>query len=59
MKENAAGTVVFSSLNEKRIKRNAALMTESPFSPAQVELLAKLVKEERWWRSHLFEAEHD
>lgn len=44
MTENPGGTVIFSSVNEERIQRNAALMRESPFSSAQVELLCKLVK---------------
>jgi D-threo-aldose 1-dehydrogenase len=47
MTENTGGTVVFSSLNEQRIQRNAGLMRESPFLPTQVELLFKLVKEAR------------
>ena len=50
MAENAGGTVVFSSLNEKRIWRNAALMREPAFSSAQVELLWTLVKGEGWRR---------
>ena len=50
MTENAGGTVVFSSLNEERIWRNAALMGESPFSSAQVELLWTLMKGEDWRR---------
>jgi D-threo-aldose 1-dehydrogenase len=48
MKENEGGIVVFSSLNEERIRRNAALMGDSPFSPGQIELLKTLVKEEQW-----------
>ena len=48
MTENAGGTVVFSSLNEERIRRNAALTGEPPFSSAQIELLRTLVKEEQW-----------
>jgi D-threo-aldose 1-dehydrogenase len=50
MKENAGGTVVFSSLNEQRIWRNAELMREPAFSSAQVELLWTLVKGEGWRR---------
>jgi D-threo-aldose 1-dehydrogenase len=50
MTENAGGTVVFSSVNEKRIWSNAALMREPAFSPAQVELLWTLVKGEGWRR---------
>jgi hypothetical protein len=46
MTENAEGTVVFSSLDEKRIWRNAALMREPVFSSAQVELLWTLVNGE-------------
>jgi hypothetical protein len=45
MMENAGGTVVFSSLNEERIRRNAALLVESPFSSEQVNRLGTLVKE--------------
>jgi D-threo-aldose 1-dehydrogenase len=50
MIENAGGTVIFSSLNEERIRHNAALMVESPFSSEQVQLLWTLVKEEHWRR---------
>ena len=50
MTENAGGTVVFSSLNEKRIWRNAALMHEPTFSFEQVELLRTLVRGEGWRR---------
>jgi D-threo-aldose 1-dehydrogenase len=50
MTENAGGTVVFSSLNEKRIWRNAALMQEPSFSFEQVELLRTLVRGEGWQR---------
>jgi diketogulonate reductase-like aldo/keto reductase len=47
MRENATGTVMFSSLNPERIRRNAALADGSSFSAGQVELLQKLVKTER------------
>jgi D-threo-aldose 1-dehydrogenase len=52
MTENAAGTVVFSSLSEERIQRNAALMCDSAFASAQVELLRELVKGKRWSRPY-------
>jgi D-threo-aldose 1-dehydrogenase len=59
MMENAGGTVVFSSLNEERIRRNAALLVESPFSSEQVELLGTLVKEEHWRRPHVLNKKYD
>lgn len=52
MTENAGGTVLFSSLNEKRICRNAALMRESPFTPVQAQLLWTLMEGENWRRPH-------
>ena len=50
MTENAEGTVVSSSLNEKRIWCNAALMREPTFSSEQVEFLWTLVEGEAWRR---------
>jgi D-threo-aldose 1-dehydrogenase len=43
MTENAEGTVVFSSLDEKRIWSNAALMREPTFSYEQVKVLWTLM----------------
>jgi Aldo/keto reductase family len=46
--ENAGGTVVFSSLDEGRIQRNAALIRGSAFSGSQVDLLRNLVESQQW-----------
>jgi D-threo-aldose 1-dehydrogenase len=50
MTENAGGTVVFSSLNEKRIWSNAALMREPTFSSGHVKVLWTLMMGENWRR---------
>jgi D-threo-aldose 1-dehydrogenase len=46
--ENAGGTVVFSSLDEGRIRRNATLKGGSTFSGSQVDLLRNLVESQQW-----------
>jgi D-threo-aldose 1-dehydrogenase len=50
--ENAGGTVVFSSLDEGRIRRNAALIRGSGFSAPQVALLRNFVKSQQWSRPY-------